>query len=293
MFEKATRQQAFLRLALTGPSGAGKTYSALLLAKGLGGRTALIDTEHGSASLYSDLLDFDVVNLTAPFSPERYIECIQAAIEAGYETLVIDSMTHEWNGQGGILEIVDQIAKTSNSKNSYFAWGQATPRHNAFIEKILQSPIHMICTMRSKQDFIIQEVNGKQVPKKIGLAPVQRDGLEYEFTAVLDLDQGSNLAVASKDRTRLFSLDPVKLTEKTGKKLIDWLNSGVSESELNESRYLDHVTAIDDASDMGALKIAYESAVMFARSIGQYEPELLMKKDEAKDRLSPPLQEAS
>ena len=296
MFQKATRKQAYLRLALTGPSGAGKTYSALLLAKGLGGNIAFIDTEHGSGSLYSDLVDFDVVSLEAPFSPERYIEAIDAAIEEGYGVLIIDSITHEWNGKGGILEIVDTVTKASNSKNSYFAWGEATPRHNAFIEKILQSPIHVIAAMRSKQDFILTEVRGKQVPKKVGLAPIQREGMEYEFTSVLDLTQGSNLATVSKDRTRIWGIDPFLVTEEDGQKLIEWLNSGVSFDEANESQKVDLLTVIADAEDMEVLKGIYTSAVTWSRQLqsDDYETEFTAAKDKRKTELEqPPLQEAS
>ena len=290
MFQKATRKQAYLRLALTGPSGAGKTYSALLLAKGLGGNIAFIDTEHGSGSLYSDLVDFDVVSLEAPFSPERYIEAIDAAIEEGYGVLIIDSITHEWNGKGGILEIVDTVTKASNSKNSYFAWGEATPRHNAFIEKILQSPIHVIAAMRSKQDFILTEVRGKQVPKKVGLAPIQREGMEYEFTSVLDLTQGSNLATVSKDRTRIWGIDPFLVTEEDGQKLIEWLNSGVSFDEANESQKVDLLTVIADAEDMEVLKGIYTSAVTWSRQLqsDDYETEFTAAKDKRKTELEQP-----
>ena len=288
MFQKATRQQSFLRMALTGTSGSGKTYSALLMAKGMGGKVAYIDTEHGSASLYSDLMDFDVVNLEPPYTPERYIEIIDEAVKSGYEILIIDSMTHEWSGKGGVLEIVDNVSNTSNSKNSYFAWGQVTPRHNAFVEKILQSPIHIIATMRSKTDFVIEEKNGKSVPKKVGLAPVQREGLEYEFTAVLDLTQGSNLATSSKDRTRLFSGDPILISKDTGKSLMDWLDSGVSVEELNEARFNEFKSSIEDAPNTDALKECFGDAFRWARQIKnlQFEQSFTAIKDEAKDRLT-------
>jgi len=233
-FKKAERKQARLRLALTGPSGAGKTYSALLLAKGIGGRIAVIDTERGSASLYAgmkDMPEFDVLELNAPFSPEAYIEAINEAEAAGYDICITDSLTHEWNGKGGILEIHDIVTRTKAKGNSYVAWADVTPRHNAFVDTILQSRMHMICTMRSKSDFVLAEdAKGKQVPKKVGLAPIQRDGLEYEFTAVLDVSLDGNFATASKDRTRLF-LDPVKLSEKEGERLRNWLESGVSIEE--------------------------------------------------------------
>lgn len=239
MFQKATRKKSKLRMLLTGPSGSGKTYSALQLAKGIvgpNGKIACIDTEHGSASLYSDQAEFDVLELQAPYSPERFIEAIDGAEAAGYDLLIIDSMTHEWNGKGGILEIHDQITKTSAGGNSYMAWASVTPRHNAFVDRILQSKIHIICTLRSKADFVLEtNSKGKQVPKKVGLAPIQRDGIEYEFTSALDISIEGNLAAASKDRTRLFR-DPAVITPEVGKRLLEWLESGEDQAALDETR---------------------------------------------------------
>lgn len=253
-FKKAERKQARLRLALTGPSGAGKTYSALMLAKGIGGKIAVIDTERGSASLYSDLVDFDVLELNAPFTPEAYIEAITDAEKAGYEVLIIDSLTHEWNGKGGILEIHDSVTRTKAKGNSYVAWADVTPRHNAFVDTILQSGLHIICTMRSKSDFVLVEgANGKQVPKKVGLAPIQRDGLEYEFTAVLDVSLDGNFASASKDRTRLFK-DPVKLTHDDGKRLREWLESGVSVEEQQAQEVKALTATLEQAAKQGTAK---------------------------------------
>lgn len=239
MFQKATRKKSKLRMLLTGPSGSGKTYSALQMAKGIvgpKGRIACIDTEHGSASLYSDQAEFDVMELQAPYSPERFIEAIDGAEAAGYDLLIIDSMTHEWNGKGGILEIHDQITKTAASGNSYMAWASVTPRHNAFVDRILQSKIHIICTLRSKADFVLEtNSKGKQTPKKVGMAPIQRDGIEYEFTSALDISIEGNLASASKDRTRLFR-DPMVINEATGRKLLEWLEQGEDQAELDETR---------------------------------------------------------
>ena len=231
MFKKAERKQAKLRLALSGPSGSGKTTGALLIAKGIGGKIAVIDTERGSASLYADLCDFDVVELGPPYTPENYINIIHEAERAGYTTLVVDSITHEWNGQGGILEIVDAVAKSKFRGNSYAAWNEGTPRHQKFIDAMLASSMHIIATMRSKAVYVETEKgNGKKTIEKQGSAPQQRDGLEYEFTAVLDISVDGNLACASKDRTRLFR-DPFVIGEETGRKLLDWLNSGKSFTE--------------------------------------------------------------
>lgn len=225
MFQKATRKQAKLRLALSGPSGSGKTTGALLIATGLGGKIAVLDTERGSASLYSDQFDFDVVELTPPYTPERYIEVINAAEKAGYDILIIDSMTHEWNGQGGCIELNEQIAKARFKGNSWSAWNEVTPRHRRFVDTILASPLHIICTMRSKTETIQTENNGRKVVQKVGMKAEQRDGMDYEFTTVLDLNVDGNIANASKDRTRLFR-DPCVITVETGRKLKDWLSSG-------------------------------------------------------------------
>ena len=236
MFKKAERKQAKLRLALSGPSGSGKTYGALLIAKGLGGKIAVLDTERGSASLYADLVDFDVVELAPPYTPEKYIEVIREAERAGYNSLILDSITHEWNGEGGILQIVDNKAKAMKNPNSYMAWNEGTPRHQRFIDTMLVSPLHIIATMRSKTVYVeTTNSKGKIVPQKMGMAPQQRDGLEYEFTCVLDLNVDGNLAVASKDRTRLF-MDPFKITEQTGRDLAEWLDQGKSFSEQEKER---------------------------------------------------------
>lgn len=226
-FTKAVRKQAKLRLALTGPSGSGKTYSALLLAKGMGGRTAVIDTERSSASLYSHLLEFDALELEPPYKPETFIEAIRMAEDAGYDNLIIDSATHEWSGIGGCLELVDEIARSKYKGNSWSAWNDITPRHRTFLDTMMQSPLHIIATSRSKTETAQTEgPNGKKQVVKLGMKAEQRDGFEYEFTIVLDLIHDGHYATASKDRTGLFSGDPRAITEATGKMLMDWLNSG-------------------------------------------------------------------
>ena len=222
-FTKAERKKAKLRLGLTGVSGSGKTYSALLIASGIGGRIAVIDTEHGSASLYANEFDFDVLELEAPFEPERYIQAITSAEQAGYDVLIIDSISHEWNGAGGCLQINDAFAKNVMKGNSFMAWSHTTPRHQAFIEKIISSKIHIIATMRSKTEYA-QE--GKQI-LKVATKSEQRDGIEYEFTTILDLNHSTHEAVKSKDRTKLFPAEtPFKVDANVGKAMIDWLNTG-------------------------------------------------------------------
>jgi hypothetical protein len=223
-FQKAERKRAKLRLALSGPSGSGKTYSALVVAKGMGGRVAVIDTEQGSASLYAHVAEFDALDLGPPFTPERYTEAIHAAVQGGYDVLVIDSMTHEWDGAGGCLESNERLAHAKFKGNTWAAWNETTPRHRAFVDAILQAPIHVIATMRSKTETVQGE--GKKVVK-LGMKTVQRDGTDYEFTTVLDLTHENHYANASKDRTGLFR-EPELLSEATGRKLLAWLNSGAA-----------------------------------------------------------------
>lgn len=220
-FKKAVRQQAKLRLALSGPSGSGKTFGALKIAKGLGGRIAVIDTERGSASLYSHLVDFDTLELNAPYTPERYIEALHAAEKAGYEIVIIDSITHEWNGSGGCLEINDRIAAAKYKGNGWAAWNETTPRHRRFVDAILQSSAHIIATVRSKTDTV--QEGGKV--KKLGMKDEQRDGNEYEYTTVLNIIHDGHYATAAKDRTELFT-EPHTISEETGRRLKAWLVSG-------------------------------------------------------------------
>lgn len=225
-FKKATKESATIKLAITGPSGSGKTYSALLLAKGLGGTTALLDTEYGSASLYADQFDFDAWDESDPngFPPEYFIRVIKAAEEAGYNNLIIDSLSHEWSGRGGCLEIVDALSKGKYRGNSYVAWGEVTPRHSKLIEAIVSAKINIIATMRAKTEYILNkdEKTGKSTPQKVGLGSVQRDGTDYEFTIMFELDRDSHIASAGKDRTSMF-YTPCIISEETGQRIKSWL----------------------------------------------------------------------
>lgn len=229
MFQKAERKKAKLRLGISGPSGSGKTYSSLLVAFGMTNdwdKIALIDTERGSGELYSDLGSYSVCQLTPPFEPQKYIAAINAAEDASFEVLIIDSLSHAWNGEGGMLEMVDNIAAGSKSGNSFTAWRDVTPWHNKLVNTILQSRCHIIVTVRSKTEYVMSEDgNGKKVPKKVGMAPVFRDGLEYEVTTFFDLAL-NHTASTSKDRTGLFDGAFFKPGIDTGKKLIEWLDSG-------------------------------------------------------------------
>lgn len=199
LFQKAVKEQAKLRLAIAGPSGSGKTYTALALATNLGDKVALVDTEHGSASKYADIFEFDTAEMHAPFHPDKFGKAIDAAAEAGYDVLILDSLSHAWNGPGGLLEIVDAAARKYKG-NTYAAWSEGTPIHNRLIESIIQADLHIIATMRSKTDYIlVEDGRGKQRPQKVGMAPVQRDGMEYEFDVFLDMDIENN-AIVTKTR---------------------------------------------------------------------------------------------
>lgn len=224
----AERKQAKIKMALQGPSGSGKTMGALLIANGLcqsWDRIAVIDTENYSASLYAHLGQYLVLSIAAPFTPEKYIEAIQTCLNAGVEVIIIDSISHEWEGSGGILDVHSHM-----TGNSYTNWGKLTPRHNAFIQTILQSPVHIIATIRSKQDYVLSERNGKQVPEKVGLKGVMREGTDYEYTIVLDLDIKHN-AVASKDRTGLFMDKPeFKIISAIGEQILSWCQQGTPKS---------------------------------------------------------------
>jgi len=228
--KKAERKKAKLRLGIAAPSGAGKTYSALLLAFGMGGKVGLIDTEHGSGHLYAHLGDYDVIEITAPYTVAKYTEAIHAFEQAGYSTIIIDSLSHAWAGDGGLLDKQGKIA--DRGTNSFAAWRTITPEHNALVDAMLQSPCHVIATMRAKQDYVLETNDkGKQTPKKVGLAPVQREGMEYEFTVMLDVDM-HHIASASKDRTSLFDGRFFKITRETGAELLTWLETGADTPDV-------------------------------------------------------------
>lgn len=227
IFRKAERKKVFLKIAITGVSGSGKTYSALQLAQGLGGKIAMIDTENGSGELYSSLCDYDVAPMEAPFTPQKYVEYIKAAEQAGYSVLIIDSLSHAWSGEGGVLEMVDKAAAASRSGNSYTAWRNITPEQNRMVDTILQCKMDVIVCIRSKQAYeIMENEKGKKTPVKIGLAPIQRDGLEYEFTVMFDVAVDKHIAAATKDRTGIFNNWCDVITPDTGKMIRAWSDSG-------------------------------------------------------------------
>ena len=233
-FKKAVRQRVKARIGLCGPAGSGKTMSALKLAFGIvgpGGKIALLDTENESASLYAHLGDYYVDVIKPPFTVDKYINGIREAEKQGYDLLIIDSLSHAWAGTGGILEYVD--AKSETAKGNKFAgWREATPKHNSLVDAMLQSPMHVIATMRSKTEYVlVEDEKGKKVPKKVGMAPVQREGVDFEFSLVFDIDQERHIATTSKDRTELFDGFFGKLTEEHGRMIREWLDSGETAPE--------------------------------------------------------------
>jgi hypothetical protein len=252
----AQRKQAHLKMGIQGPSGSGKTYSSLLLAKGMAsdyGKVVVIDTENESSHLYSHIGDFKVLSLKAPFTPEKYIEAITLCEQAGMEVIILDSVTHEWEY---LLDFHSNL-----QGNSFTNWGKVTPRHSAFVQKMLQSPCHIIATMRTKQDYVISERNGRMVPEKVGLKSVQRDGMDYEFTLVFDLDSKNN-AVASKDRTGLFyGQTEHRLSVETGKRLMDWCATGASITPN------DVVARINDCKSLNELLEVYKQYPDYKQSL--------------------------
>jgi hypothetical protein len=227
MLRKAQRKQAKLRVGVSAPSGSGKTYSSLLIARGMASdwdKVALIDTEAGSGELYSDLGEYNVRQLSAPYSPERYIEAIKECEDAGMEVIIIDSVSHEWEGKGGCLEINESIAQSKFRGNTWSAWSETTPRHQKFLEAIITSKCHVITCARTKIDTVMTD--DKKV-KKVGTKEIQREGFEYELTLNFNLDRDTHKAIASKDRTNLFEgQDPFVITTKTGETLLKWAESG-------------------------------------------------------------------
>ena len=227
---KAEKKRVKLKMAIQGPSGSGKTWGALALAKNMWpeAKVCVIDTENESASLYADHFAFDTIPLSPPFTTARYVECIDAVVKGGYDVLIIDSITPQWDGEGGILRRKEALERANPNANGYALWSRFTPEHDAFKQIILQSPLHVICTMRSKQEYALQpDEKGKLKPVKLGLAPIQRDQLDYEFTLVFDVNLSHNAAV-SKDRTDLFDEQGVNLADpKTADAIRGWLESGV------------------------------------------------------------------
>lgn len=264
---KAERKQAKIKLAIQGPSGSGKTYSSLLIALGLVGslnKVCIIDTEAGSSDLYANLGDFNIIPVNSPYTPEKYIQAIELAESENMEVIIIDSLSHGWEN------LIDFHAGLSG--NSFTNWAKVTPRQNALFTKILSSSSHIIATMRVKQDYVLNDKgNGKLVPEKMGLKPIQRDGVDYEFTVVFDLDI-RHQTTCSKDRTGLFIDKPeFKITETTGKLIKDWCSLGVNKEEV-----ISKIQAADNLQDLTKVYTEYKD----------YFPELLSQFTDRKKALT-------
>lgn len=242
---QSERKKAKIKMALQGSAGSGKTYSSLLLAQGLTNgdfsKIAIIDTENGSADLYAHLGNYNVLTLTPPFTPDNYIKAIDVCEKAGIEVIIIDSISHCWDY---LLDYHSSLAG-----NSFTNWAKITPLQKAFTDKILQSDAHIIATMRTKQDYVLNQKDGKYIPEKVGLKAVQKDGLDYEFTIVFDVDI-KHFAVSSKDRTGLFMGKPeFIINSATGRKILEWCNSGTNLQDAREK--------IKNTKSLDELKVLY------------------------------------
>ncbi|MFN0169667.1 MAG: ATP-binding protein [Bryobacteraceae bacterium] len=210
-------------MALSGPAGSGKTYTLLRLATELGGPIAIADTEHGSASKYADLFTFDVVELSS-FDPLIIPELIQQAAAHGYRSLLIDSLSHFWNGVDGELDQVDKITARSKSSNSWAAWRSVSPKHNAMVDAMTAAPIHVLCSMRVKTEWVVErDEKGKSVPRAVGLQPIMRDGIEYEFDVCGEMDQENTLVITKSRCPRLTGAVIPKPGAETADVLKEWL----------------------------------------------------------------------
>ncbi|MGO4912549.1 AAA family ATPase [Leeuwenhoekiella sp. W20_SRS_FM14] len=271
---KSERKRAKIKMALQGSAGSGKTYSSLLLAKGLingdFSKVAIVDSENGSADLYAHLGQYNVLSLTPPFTPEKYIQAIDVCLKAGMKVIILDSISQVWD------ELLDFHSKLPG--NSFSNWNKVTPRQRAFVDKILQADAHIIATMRTKQDYVLNQKDGKYIPEKVGLKAVQRDGVDYEFTLVFDIDS-KHFAVASKDRTNLFSGKPeFTINSATGKKILEWCNDGET---LEDTRL-----KIQSCKDLEQLRALYQQYY----STQELAPDFKLQKEtiEAKTHLLNP-----
>lgn len=293
VIRKAERKKAKLRLAIAGPSGSGKTWSALEIATGMGGTIGFIDTEAGRGELYGNNFNYDVIRLDAPYSPERYIDAIHEFEKADYDILIIDSLSHAWTGVGGVLSIVEQAGGQFQS-----GWKKGTPQQNALVDAITTSKMHIITTMRVKTEYVV-EINekGKNAPRKIGLAPVQRDQIEYEFTMFMNINQ-DHIAHISKDNTQLYDQKYIKPSKEMGIELIKWLNSGVEvdmQKTMSEQLQNDVDTPtmsadkcldfINNASSMDYLQKVFRESQRIFKSDPNILKQLVAAKDKRKQAL--------
>ena len=264
LLQKASRQQTRIRLGISGPSGSGKTLGALQVAFGLCGdwnKIAVICTEHGSANLYSHLGQYNVVTLSEPYSPERFQNCILLCQASGIEVIIIDSISHAWDGNGGILDIHSKIA----GSNTFMNWRKVTPLQNSLMQTILESTCHVITTIRTKQEYVLSSKNDKLIPEKVGLKLIQRDGFEYDLTILFEVNI-NHFATATKDRTSAFAGKPeFKLTSLVGQQLLDWCNQGHSVNAKEEL-----VQKIKDTSTVEELLALYKASPAYQTILHEY-----------------------
>lgn len=274
--QKAVREKIYTKVALMSPSGGGKTYSALRLATGMKNelekitgkevKILLANTESSRGRYYANEFDYDIIDLEEPFVPEQFIEAIEFAMSEGYGILIMDSTSHEWEGKGGCLELHQKAG------GKYQDWKYVTPRHDAFINKLATSPIHIIATMRGKDQYEMEKDNsGKTSVKKLGVGAKQRDGFEFEFTCTFTIDNKSHTAEAQKDNTHIFENDSaVVLTEKHGEKIIKWANESDVEPEIKK---LNNTIPIDTSEK---LKLVKKEIVTLCSTLGGTKNDALM-----------------
>jgi hypothetical protein len=235
-FQKAVKGKKPLRLILGGPSSSGKSYTALEFAKFLstktGKRTAALDTEHGRLSLYADKYEFDVLEVEPPFHPNRMIELIHLAEDAGYGQFIIDSSTHFYNGLGGLLEIVNDAAKLRFGGNQYAGWSVGTPIQNAMIDTIIRSPMHIIFTIRAKQEHVETEKNGRKFYEKTGMEFVQRNDTEFDFDVAIMMDMDNN-GIVTKG---LIGMPPGTYFKHPGKETIEAIMNAIEKDSTDVSQ---------------------------------------------------------
>lgn len=278
MFERAVKRNAKLRFAICGPAGAGKTYSLLELAKNLGGKVAVIDTEHGSASKYADLFEFDVVE-PSTFDPRDLVKTIDAAVEGAYSVVVVDSLSHYWMGKGGELEMVDAAAKRSTNGNSFAAWKHVTPHHTALVDKILSAKIHVLVSMRTKTEWIIEDVNGKKAPRKIGLAPIMRDGMEFEFDVVGDIDQENTFTVSKSRCPKLNKAVIYQPGKDMAETLREWLQ-GAPDDRPDPAAWAPNEPMIQAFAE-AAKSLRHDDLTLILNAFGVESPEQFTDKAKA------------
>lgn len=226
MFKDAERRDIKIKMGVSSLSGAGKTLGSLLIMKGLLSKIedlGFIQTENGRAQLYLDRIGkFKILEITPPFSPSKFIEAIEEAEKIGLKGLIIDSLSDQWAGLGGLLDVHQDITETT--KNSFSAWKKANPLHEAVYTKILSSSLHIIGTFKKKADYVMENVNGKQAPKKVGLADVARENTEYRWMLQFDIDRDTHKATTVKDNTGLFDgRESFVISEETGKQIREWI----------------------------------------------------------------------